>query len=175
MILYLYKVMIGLAPNPGFERIPYNERTGLKFEVKRSRGAAKWVQDLRNASFFSVAPTIFNQLPFELRNFAIPEVPSKKNVEKYKEGLDEYLWNVPDQPDIPGVQNRRAAESNSLVHQIRYYTPPPNRPRPVHQTNQTSSTGNGRNSRHRSCLANSTGKNFHSRWDMRDMESTQID
>ena len=35
MILYLYKVVIGLVPNPGFERIPFNERTGLKFEVKR--------------------------------------------------------------------------------------------------------------------------------------------
>ena len=134
MVLYLYKVIIGLVPNPGFERIPYNERTGLKFEVKRTRGAAKWVQDLRNASFFSVAPTIFNQLPLEFRNVTIPELPSKSDVEKYKERLDKYLWNVPDQPDIPGVQNRRAAESNSLVHQIRYYTPLPNQPTPTLQT-----------------------------------------
>ena len=124
MILYLYKVMIGLCPNPGFERILFNERTGIKFEVKSARGAPAWVQNLRNASFFSHAPTIFNLLPLELRSFTIPEHPCKKDVEKYKEDLDKYLWNVPDQPDIANAKNMRAAETNSLKHQIHYFTQP---------------------------------------------------
>ena len=124
MILYLYKVIIGLCPNPGFERILFNDRTGFKVESKRAKTAAAWVQKLRNSSFFSQGPTIFNMLPIDLRNFSIPEHPSKTDVDKYKEKLDKYLRNIPDQPDIPNAKNMRAAETNSLVHQIHYWTQP---------------------------------------------------
>ena len=29
MILYIYKIMIGLCPNPGFDRIPMNRQTTI--------------------------------------------------------------------------------------------------------------------------------------------------
>ena len=49
MILYIYKIIIGLVPNPGFEEFPYNDRTGLKVRAKQNRKAAPWVQNLRNS------------------------------------------------------------------------------------------------------------------------------
>ena len=120
MILYLYKIFIGLCPNPGFKRFLFNERTGWKVDVKQNLRAEKWVQNLRNSSFFSLAPTLFNALPLELRTFILPETPTKEDVDKYKEELDKYLWCVPDEPGI--IKERgRSAESNSLIHQMRFY------------------------------------------------------
>ena len=120
MILYIYKIIIGLVPNPGFEEFPYNDRTGLKVRAKQNRKAAPWVQNLRNSSFFNVGPTVFNSLPLHLRNFTIPDTPTKEHVEEYKKTLDEFLWQIPDQPDVSGRQ--RSAETNSIVHQMQYCT-----------------------------------------------------
>ena len=53
---------------------------------------------------------IFNLLPDYLRNI------DADNVEVFKRELDWYLSSIPDQPTIPGLQ--RAAETNSLLHQI---------------------------------------------------------
>ena len=123
MILYLYKIFIGLCPNPGFQRFLLNERTGFKVEAKQNRKAEKWVQNLRNASFFSLAPTLFNALPLELRNFKLPEIPTKKHVDKYKEKLDKYLWCLPDEPGH--IKERlRLASSNSILDQMQFYQPP---------------------------------------------------
>ena len=119
MILYLLKIIIGLCPNPGFESFPFNERTGFTVQAKLNRKAAGWVQNLRNSSFFTMGPTIFNNLPTQLRNIVIPDNPTKQYVEEYKKKLDEYLWHIPDQPDVNGLT--RAAETNSLIHQMKYY------------------------------------------------------
>ena len=120
MILYIYKIFIGLCPNPGFEKFPFNDRTGFKVEAKQNRKAEKWVQNLRNSSFFSVAPRLFNALPLELRSFELPVTPTKKDVEKYKEKLDDWLWCIPDQPgSVQG--DTRFADTNSILDQMQYY------------------------------------------------------
>ena len=120
MILYIYKIIIGLCPNPGFERIPYNNRTFYTVTPKQNRKAEKWVQKLRSTSFFNVAPTLFNSLPLHLRDIKIPDTPTKDHVDEYKTELDKYLWHIPDQPGT--VKNQqRLADSNSLIHQKAYY------------------------------------------------------
>ena len=122
MILYMYKIIIGLCPNPGFNSenpFPYNERTGFSVKGKINRKAEGWVQKLRNTSLFVAGPTLFNRLPSSLRKFEIPDNPTKTHVEEFKKKLDEYLWHIPDQPDVNGLV--RAAETNSLVHQMKYY------------------------------------------------------
>ena len=123
MVLYMYKVFIGLCPNPGFERFPYNPRCGWKVEVKQNRRAEPWVQNLRNASFFSVAPKLFNSLPLGLRSFVLPAAPTKKHVEEFKGKLDEWLWCIPDQPGSI-KDGQRLADSNSILDQMQYYIPP---------------------------------------------------
>ena len=53
---------------------------------------------------------IFNLLPAEIRNI------DADNVDNFKKSLDDFLCQVPDQPTIAGLG--RAAETNSLLHQI---------------------------------------------------------
>jgi hypothetical protein len=53
---------------------------------------------------------IFNLLPSHIRNV------NADNVDSFKKSLDSFLTNIPDQPTIAGMG--RAAESNSLLHQI---------------------------------------------------------
>ena len=88
MILYICKIFIGLCTNSGLEIFPFNACTGDKVEIKLSLKAEKWVQKPGNSSFFSLAPTLFNALPLELRSFTLPETPTKKHVEEYKHKLD---------------------------------------------------------------------------------------
>ena len=118
MILYIFKILIGLCPNPGFDRIPMNRRTTIM--PKYSPRAEPWVMTLRQNSFFVRAPQLFNALPEDLRNIQLPEAPCKADVDKFKKELDKYLWHIPDQPGaVEGLV--RQAESNSLLHQMRYY------------------------------------------------------
>ena len=117
MIIYIYKIIIGLCPNPGFERIPLNRRTTI--QAKLNNKAEPWVQRMRHGSFFSRGPMLFNTLPAQLRDITIPDTPIKQNVMDFKKKLDDYLWHIPDQPATEGLV--KAAESNSLIHQSRYY------------------------------------------------------
>ena len=117
MIIYIYKIIIGLCPNPGFERIPLNRRTTIQAKINNK--AETWVQRMRHGSFFSRGPMLFNTLPAQLRDITIPDTPTKQNVMDFKKKLDDYLWHIPDQPATEGLV--KAAESNSLIHQSRYY------------------------------------------------------
>ena len=115
MILYLYKIMIGLCPNPGLDRIPMNRRTTVV--PKRSRKTEERIKNARHDSFFSRAPQIFNTLPEHLRNVVLPAVPTKQHVLDYKIELDKYLWRIPDQPSPNPEGVLRQALSNSLIDQ----------------------------------------------------------
>ena len=56
---------------------------------------------------------MFNLLPGHIRNI------DSENVDVFKTALDDFLSRVPDQPTVAGLG--RAAESNSLLHQIPLY------------------------------------------------------
>ena len=119
IIIYLYKIIIGLCPNPGLDGIIWTERAGFTIHPKVNRKAQSWVQNLRQSSFFIKGPMIFNGLPIELRKITIPDNPNKNHVLAYKKILDEYLTHIPDQPQVQGLT--RAADSNSIIHQRQYY------------------------------------------------------
>ena len=118
MIIYIYKIIIGLCPNPGFEKIPMNRRTTI--QPKFNNKADSWIRNIRHGSFFTRGPMLFNSLPSYLRDITIPGTPTKQHIEDFKNKLDAYLWHIPDQPTTEGLS--RAAESNSLIHQSTYYT-----------------------------------------------------
>ena len=63
-------------------------------------------------------PKIFNAMPLEVRNFSCE---GQNKMLAFKNNLDKYLSQIPDQPHIPGV--RRAAASNSVIDQIFYRRP----------------------------------------------------
>ena len=121
IIIFMYKIINQLYPNPGIDlsSIVLNVREGIKIPAKHDPKAPQWVQRLRTASFFSKGPRLLETvLPF-IGGVACltEEIP---NVDKFKEKLDELLETIPDQPTVPGLTC--PALSNSILDQIRHRT-----------------------------------------------------
>ena len=74
------------------------------------------IQTLKNHSFQTNGPVLFNLLPKAIRNM------KKCTEEEFKEKLDTYLQNVPDQPKIDGLvpwgQDLEGKPSNSIQFQM---------------------------------------------------------
>ena len=75
-----------------------------------ANGAPAAVKNAQEANLRVKIAKLFNSLQQELRNL------DKVTVDTFKSNLDSWLEGVPDQPTISGRQ--RAAESNSLLHQV---------------------------------------------------------
>ena len=100
-----------------------SERRGRECTIPVPRGRTA-IQSLREQSFQKAGPMLFNSLPRSLRDI------SNKSTEEFKEKLDKFLTNLPDQPVIgelvPEICNQITARpSNSLrdviLHQKRIY------------------------------------------------------
>ena len=68
------------------------------------------VRKAREASLAVKGAALFNLCPRGLRDMA------SDHQERFKENLDVWLMEIPDQPTIPGCQ--RAANTNSLLDQV---------------------------------------------------------
>ena len=92
---------------------PTYSRTGRRaIPLPVSRGPAA----LRKAKEGSLAvrgAALFNSMPALLRN------SDHGDIGMFKNHLDHYLSNILDQPTMPGLG--RAAETNSLLHQVPLY------------------------------------------------------
>ena len=110
MLIFIWKISQGMV---GGYHVEFNHspRRGRLVNPNRalSSGPAT-VRRAREASLASKGAKIFNLLPAYIRNI------NSENVETFKKELDSFLSLVPDQPTIPG--HPRAAETNSLLHQI---------------------------------------------------------
>ena len=115
MILYIYKIKIGLVPNIGLV-FDYNIRTGTKVTPKLNRKAPTWVTSIRQHTFFSKGPQLYNLMPKELRTNETIDTPGKIHVTRFKNKLDKWMNLIPDQPTID--EQGRAALTNSLLHQL---------------------------------------------------------
>jgi len=108
-IIYMYKVLIGLVPNPGFDCYPDN-RTQWKIRSKMIPATSRvptWIKNARNSSLFVTGPVMFNSLPYQLREKeANTQIPLKLQLSNFKNALDKYLSNI---PDVPGTTR------NSLI------------------------------------------------------------
>ena len=122
MILFLYKIIIGTYPNPGFDltSVTRNYRivNGITIPSKSNPRAPEWVQTARRTSFFFMGPALFNLLPPRLRVPKYLIAPTPKLQEEFKTQVDKYLSRVPDQPTTEGLD--RDAPTNSLLDQDRY-------------------------------------------------------
>ena len=115
-ILYCWKIVENIVPNCGIGINSAEEkRTGRKCTVRKLIGPQK-VKTLRDSSFQCAGPRLFNSLPKEIRN--LTKIP----VEDFKEHLDNYLFQVPDEPKVSGLLpsclTSEARPTNSLVHWI---------------------------------------------------------
>ena len=112
-ILYVYRFIIGIIHLDCFE--VFVER-GIKVQRRINSSSPKHIKSLRQNSFFYRGPQLYNLLPLTLRQVEEIDTPKKQHVATFKEKLDKYLAEIPDQPTTPGLH--RAAETNSLFHQI---------------------------------------------------------
>ena len=74
------------------------------------RSAPTNVKKAKEASLTVKGAKLFNMLLLEIRNI------NSDKVEVFKRALDKYLTKIPDEPTIE--EQGRAAETNSLLHQI---------------------------------------------------------
>ena len=99
MILYIYKIINKMVPDPG---IGHNYDPRRKWEIKpkyaNNPNIVCWKRKARNSSFFSSAPQLYNMLPPHLRELEINIPATKANLNTYKRKLDGWLSHLLDDP-----------------------------------------------------------------------------
>ena len=111
MVIFLWKISQGMVQGYNVEYtsvIGRRGRTALPRNVVQS--SSSLVRKARESSIGAKGARIFNLLPAHIRNV------NADNVDSFKKSLDSFITNIPDQPTLAGMG--RAAESNSLLHQI---------------------------------------------------------
>lgn len=112
MILYVFKIMSGLVPNPGiFWDI--SPRRGRLVCIPPALNRNTYGQNIKDSSFFTLSARLFNILPQEIRDLDC-------SPEMLKAVLDRFLWKVPDQPRLVGYTNISTAANNSICTQVHF-------------------------------------------------------
>ena len=119
-IIYTWKALDGLVPDCGISmKYDHESRNGRVCAVPSiATKASERIKTLREQSLQVHGPKLFNCLPSKIRNL------SKCGIETFKEELDLYLANIPDQPYIGNLIPTSTSQctgrpSNSLVDQVR--------------------------------------------------------
>ena len=106
--IFVWKIAMGLISGYKLEFRGEGTRRGRECEVAEIvRSAPSAVKKARENSLSVKGARLFNLLPADVRNI------TSNNVNHFTTKLDEFLKDIPDEPDLP-----RAAESNCLLHQI---------------------------------------------------------
>ena len=114
IVIFLWKISQGLVSGYNVAFTPRSDRTGRKVipaQVVMSSPAA--VRNARAGSLAVKGAQLFNLLPTNLRN------SDQGDILMFKNHLDIFLENIPDQPSVTGLM--RGAQTNSLLHQIPLY------------------------------------------------------
>ena len=125
-IIYTWKVIHNLYPNPGFHLNTITEdhaqhpNEGILLDLDRNGLTAhhnpdlpKWLKD---KCVLSRCCDLYNSLPPALRR-PIKQDDEPK-LDSFKTELDKWLITIPDRPRIPS--RAKVAESNSILHQKDY-------------------------------------------------------
>ena len=116
LIIYTWKILNNMAPNLQTENkeiisYKYHKRLGRLCDIRpiKSRALTR-VKTIKENSFGTLGPKLYNELPKNIRNTNYP------SLEKFKKDLDNFLGTILDQPSLPHY-HRRAA-SNSIIDQL---------------------------------------------------------
>ena len=113
MVIFLWKISQGLVSGYTVPFTDMNTRVGRRVEVP-ALGRHSVPSHIKNAKENSLrvkGALIFNLLPAVIRN------SDHGDVSMFKNNLDHFLSDVPDQPTTRGLSRNRAL-TNSLLHQI---------------------------------------------------------
>ena len=114
MIIFCWKITQGLVEGYDMEFSSRDSRTGRKAVPSNvSNAAVAPVKRAMNASLAVKGAKLFNCMPLTLRN------SDHGDILMFKNHLDIYLENIPDEPTMPGLG--RAASTNSLLDQVPLY------------------------------------------------------
>ena len=112
-IIYVWKMLEKVVPNLTTEENKIKSvstlRNGRQWHLEialDSSAIASW------GSFSVHGARLFNCLPQQLRDMTDVELP------EFKKKLDEFLANIPDEPQSPGYTDTRRAASNSLLDMV---------------------------------------------------------
>ena len=112
IILYVFKIVYGIVPNPGLLWIDETRR-GRCIEYVSTHNRNAKGNKLRKNSFLYTAYKLFNCLPANIRNF-------NGSMLSVKTLLDNILCKIPDEPRLNGYTMYSRAPNNSIVTQILY-------------------------------------------------------
>ena len=113
-IIFIRKISQGLVDGYDVAFTERSNRTGRKAIPRSvSNSAPSHVKRAKAASLAIKGAQLFNCLPASLRN------SDHRDIEMFKNHLDHYLCNIPDEPTTSGLG--RAAATNSLLHQVPQY------------------------------------------------------
>ena len=100
LIIYVYKIIIGMVPNPGINWTDsnYQPRHGIRIPPKYPISRITWIKKARASSFFFQGPLLYNLLPRHLRELDQGTAPTKQCVNTFKNKLDKHLQNYRDNP-----------------------------------------------------------------------------
>ena len=109
-ILFVWKISQGKVEGYDMQFISSERRGRYAVPKPVLRSAAASVRKAREGSLGVRGARLFNLLPAHIRNSDVI------TIDAFKAMLDDFLHSVPDQPTVSGLV--RAAETNSLIHQI---------------------------------------------------------
>ena len=116
-IIYTWKILQGLVPNCGISGSPFSGKGRLAAIPNCRSGRLESIKTLKENSFTSEGPKLFNALPRCIRDCT-------GSKESFKTLLDSFLELIPDQPsgkasEQPGAFNNSNQPTNSVRFWIR--------------------------------------------------------
>ena len=112
IILYVFKIIYGIVPNPGLLWTD-ETRWGRCILYVNTHGSNTRGSHIKKNSFIYIAYKLFNCLPTEIRNF-------DGSMLSIKTALDSFLCSVPDEPRMNGYAMYSRAQSNSIISQVNF-------------------------------------------------------
>ena len=107
-IIYVWKIIEGIAPNVGIET-HMSTRHGRFCKISQiNLGVTRTIRTIREGSFQIRGPQLFNSIPANLRGLI------RCTVNTFKHKLDEYLKNIPYTPKIPGYTIQTDTNSHHI-------------------------------------------------------------
>ena len=113
IILYAFKIIKGIVPNPGISWVTSPRRGRLISAPNINNCSSTKGKTLKYHSFFCACARLFNCLPKDIRDTQVDMITIKTKV-------DTFLHNIPDQPRVVGYTMLSFDSSNSIVDQINY-------------------------------------------------------